>query len=133
MYIELMILIGLATYYVTRAVIGSHGPFGIFENFRERFPLGGLTTCYVCFSVWVAMALALLTSHFGVTMPLMGFAGAGFYVMLRDAAAHVNSIAYTYIFQLQQGVPNEKQHTPESGSTESANGTKPVGTRANRM
>lgn len=48
------LILAAATLYLSFALTKTHGPFHLFEKARERFPLGGLTTCIVCASPWVA-------------------------------------------------------------------------------
>lgn len=55
-----LLTLALATWYLAYALTKTHGPFNAFENIRKRFVLGGLTTCMVCASVWIAGALYLL-------------------------------------------------------------------------
>ena len=71
-FIELITL-SAATWYIAYAVTSTHGPFGMFESIREYLPLGGLTACIICLSLWIAMALVLVTHH----SILEGFAVAG--------------------------------------------------------
>lgn len=54
------IVIALATWYVSYVVTKSDGAFGMFKRLRSSFPLGGLTTCIVCLSLWAAMALIVV-------------------------------------------------------------------------
>lgn len=55
-----LLTLALAVWYCTYAITKSSGPFHVFVTVRQRLPLGGLTTCMVCASVWIAGALYLL-------------------------------------------------------------------------
>lgn len=47
-----------ATWYIAYAVTKTHGPFGVFVWLRDHMPLGGLTTCIVCLTLWVALIIS---------------------------------------------------------------------------
>ena len=91
-----LITYSAATWYIAYAVTSTHGPFGIFKKLREfkggrwhgrtyeydirssdpkvkMLQTDGLLDCIVCLSIWVAMALVLVTHH----SILEGFAVAG--------------------------------------------------------
>ena len=55
-----LIILALATGYWAHAISKTHGAFGMFEWTRKHLPLGGLTTCPVCLSFWIAIAFWLL-------------------------------------------------------------------------
>lgn len=57
------LIIAFATWYLSYAVTSSDCPFGLCKRIREAIPLGGLLTCIVCLSLWVGIALALLTGQ----------------------------------------------------------------------
>lgn len=54
------LLIAIATWRLAYLITSESGPFDIALRFRTRFPLGGLTTCLKCASVWTAIACYLL-------------------------------------------------------------------------
>ena len=56
-----LLILALATLYWSHAISQTHGAFGIFQTLRRVLPMGGLMTCPVCLSVWLALALWLLT------------------------------------------------------------------------
>ncbi len=58
-----LLVLALATLYLSYALTKTHGPFGMFETIRLKLPLGGLTTCLVCAAPWISggMYLLLLT------------------------------------------------------------------------
>lgn len=71
-----LLFIALGTWYLSYCISKKDGPFNIFAHVRTFLPLGGLTACIVCLSVWIAALLYLLAL---VTMPLVqivGMAGA---------------------------------------------------------
>lgn len=55
-----LIVLSLATLYLTHALTKTHGPVGVFETIRSKYPLGGLTTCLVCAAFWIAVVFYLL-------------------------------------------------------------------------
>ncbi len=55
-----LIILALATFYLSHAISASYGPWHVFEWLRVHLPLGGLTACLVCLSVWLAAALYIL-------------------------------------------------------------------------
>lgn len=55
-----LLILALATWYIAHAVVNTHGPFNAFATLRGRFPLGGLLTCTVCLSLWIALLLWLI-------------------------------------------------------------------------
>lgn len=58
-----LIVLAAATWYISYIVSSPNikGPWGILELIRLYFPLGGLTTCIICLSVWVAFVLCMLS------------------------------------------------------------------------
>lgn len=59
MELSSLLIIALATWYAAYVVTKSDGPGHIFAWLRKALPLGGLTTCIVCASVWIAGALII--------------------------------------------------------------------------
>jgi hypothetical protein len=55
-----LLILAIATWRVSYLVTREDAPFQLAAKFRARFPLGGLTECIYCTSVWVAAALYLL-------------------------------------------------------------------------
>lgn len=55
-----LLLLTLATWRAAYLVTKESGPFHLAAAFRSRFPLGGLTTCLKCASVWAAALMLLL-------------------------------------------------------------------------
>jgi hypothetical protein len=56
---DLLVLV-LATWRLAYLITKEDGPFKLAVRFRERFPLGGLTTCIFCASVWTAIVCYML-------------------------------------------------------------------------
>lgn len=54
------LILALAVWRVSHLISREDGPFYIFKRLRNRLPLGGLTACIYCLSVWIAAALYLL-------------------------------------------------------------------------
>lgn len=69
-----LLIVTFASWYLAYAVTSTHGPFAVFERIRKVTTLGGLLTCPVCLSVWVALILLLLPM--GVVTQAFGVAGA---------------------------------------------------------
>lgn len=55
-----LFLLTLATWRLAYLVAKEDAPFKMAKRLRERFPLGGLTTCQYCASVWAAGILYVL-------------------------------------------------------------------------
>jgi hypothetical protein len=55
-----LLVLCLATWRLAYMVTRESGPFDVFTTLRERLPLGGLTSCIYCASVWAALLLLLL-------------------------------------------------------------------------
>ncbi len=78
-----MTLLELLTYaasawYVSYAVVNTSGPFKVFEWLRATFPLGGLTSCIICLSVWVALVLRLIGAN--VVTDALAIAGVALWI-----------------------------------------------------
>jgi hypothetical protein len=52
-----LLILSLATWRAAYFVAKEAGPFGCMAALRARFPLGGLTSCVYCASVWSALAV----------------------------------------------------------------------------
>lgn len=59
-----LLLLALFCWRTAHLIASESGPFNLMGRFRSRFPLGGLTTCVKCASVWTA-ALGWLLWTFG--------------------------------------------------------------------
>lgn len=57
--LDLLILV-LATWRLAYLIAKEDAPLRLMARLRARFPLGGLTTCQYCASVWAAAGLYLL-------------------------------------------------------------------------
>lgn len=55
-----LLVLALATWRLAYLITSERGPFNLAGRFRERFPLGGLTTCLKCASIWTAVGCYLL-------------------------------------------------------------------------
>lgn len=74
------VLISLATWAIAFMVSNTSGPFHAFEWVRNHLPLGGLTSCIICLSPWIAVALWLLPD--GIV--IWALAAAGLALMLHS-------------------------------------------------
>lgn len=70
-----LLRLALATWYVAYVVTKSDGPFKVFAFIRQHLPLGGLTTCIICLSVWAAAALYLLIPFAPGVLDVLAIAG----------------------------------------------------------
>lgn len=77
-----MLLLALATWRIANMLTSEHGPWHIFGKMRRQVPLGGLTTCIYCMSVWVA--LILVPIYLFVPIIIWVFAISGAALMLRS-------------------------------------------------
>lgn len=71
-----LLIIALATWYASYCISKKDGPLKVFAHVRSLFPLGGLTACIVCLSVWVAVGMYVLTLVFAPAAQIIGMAGA---------------------------------------------------------
>lgn len=76
-----LLILALATWRVAYMITREHGPFRVFERLRAAYPLGGLTTCLYCLSVWVSAAFFLLYQA-GILWPAQLCAISGAAIML---------------------------------------------------
>lgn len=51
-----LLLLSLASWYVTHVLVTTSGPREVFTRLRARYPLGGLLLCEYCLIIWVAIA-----------------------------------------------------------------------------
>ena len=79
------ILIALATWRLSHMVTGEAGPYRAFERLRTRYPLGGLTSCIYCLSVWVGWGMvgAWVLDVTVIQWGIIGAAASGAALMLR--------------------------------------------------
>lgn len=70
------IALGLATFYLAFVVARTHGPFDVFKTIRDRWPVGGLTTCMYCLSVWAALLMWELLQVWPPGVYIIAAAGA---------------------------------------------------------
>lgn len=78
-----LLTLALATWYAAEAITHQSGPFGVFVWVREHLPLGGLTSCIICASFWVALVLAVV--HWCIApVGTYVLAAAGLALMLRS-------------------------------------------------
>lgn len=70
------IALGLSTFYLAFVMTRTHGPFNVFKSVRERWPLGGLTTCMYCLCVWVALFMWLILQIWPPGLYIIAASGA---------------------------------------------------------
>lgn len=71
----------LATYGVTKMIVDSDGPWGIFYKLRRVSWLGALE-CYLCLSVYIGAVVALYSAHNVLQWVLYTFAFSGGAILL---------------------------------------------------
>lgn len=69
-----LVLVALATWYLSYAITATHGPFRLFETLRKSIPHGGLLECPICLAPYVALILLLVPM--GVVVQALALAGA---------------------------------------------------------
>lgn len=83
-----LIILAAAVWRLAYAVSKERGPFAVFTTLRERYPLGGLTTCVKCVSWWAALLMLVLYATplrpvvvvfalSGLALMLASYTGAG--------------------------------------------------------
>lgn len=82
-----LVTLSAATWAVSYMVTHTAGPFSVFALIRLHTPLGGLTTCIVCLSVWVAFALCMLRGHNDL---IDAFAVAGMALLLHSYSGWIH-------------------------------------------
>jgi len=70
------IALGLATFYLAFVLTRTHGPFSVFKTIRERWPLGGLTTCMYCMCIWAAICMWVTLQVWSPGVYIIASAGA---------------------------------------------------------
>lgn len=72
-----LLIIALATFYCAFAISATRGPWHVFEWLRGHLPLGGLTSCLVCLSPWLAaLFYVLIFTPLYVAVDVLAIAGA---------------------------------------------------------
>lgn len=56
-----LIILALAAWRLAYFVTREQGPWRIAERFRNKFALGGLSTCLYCASFWTSILVLLLS------------------------------------------------------------------------
>lgn len=73
-----LLTLSAACWYVAYIVTSLDGPFDVFKLFRSYFPLGGLTSCIICFSVWVAIVLRVIGAN--IIIDALAIAGIALWI-----------------------------------------------------
>lgn len=82
------LILSAATLYLSYALTKTHGPFHLFEKTRERFPLGGLTTCIVCSAPWIAaVCYGLLLTPLKIVVYAAAVAGLAMFAAFYNGMA----------------------------------------------
>lgn len=55
-----ILVLAVATWYIAHLITRSDGPYAVFRKLREAMPMGGLLTCSVCASIWIATGCYIL-------------------------------------------------------------------------
>ena len=76
-----LVILALATWRVAYMVAKERGPFSVFDRLRTALPLGGLTACLYCVSVWVSAAFYVLWAS-GILWAAQLCAVSGLAIML---------------------------------------------------
>lgn len=71
-----MLLLILATWWLAYTLTSQKGPVDILVKLREKIPLGGLTACVYCLSIWIAILVFMVwLSPFQLAVYPFAFAG----------------------------------------------------------
>lgn len=85
-----LLILSLATFYLSYAISSTDGPFHVFGWLRTHVPLGGLTACLVCLSPWfAALFYVLLLTPLAVAVYVLAVAGASVLVWRYTGANNV--------------------------------------------
>lgn len=71
-----LLLLACATWRVAHMIALEHGPFKCFVWLRAVAPLGGVTTCEYCLTVWVAPAMVLCLVYAPLVVWALAVSGA---------------------------------------------------------
>lgn len=73
-----LLLIGLASLYITHVMTTNTGPFRVFVWLRDRMRtlLGGLFDCFFCLIVWVALVMLAIYQTYPPMVWVLAIAGA---------------------------------------------------------
>lgn len=72
-----LLIVALSTFYCAYAISATHGPWHVFEWLRAHLSLGGLTSCLVCLSPWLAVLFyVLILTPLYVAVDVLAIAGA---------------------------------------------------------
>ena len=82
------IALGLATFYLAFVITRTHGPFNVFKTIRERWPMGGLTTCMYCMCIWAAIAAWVVFQVWPPGLYVIAAAGASAGIYRYTGADH---------------------------------------------
>ena len=77
-----LLLLALACWRISHLISKDFGPWNVLDKLRKAVPLGGLTGCMYCLSVWFSGVL-LLVHVYVTTWPTWILAVAGCALMLR--------------------------------------------------
>jgi len=84
-----LLIIALATWRLAYMVTKETGPYRIFERIRQQHPLGGLTTCIYCSSVWAAAGLMAVYALGGaIVVQWLAIAGAALMLASYTGVGH---------------------------------------------
>jgi hypothetical protein len=87
--LDLLIMI-LAVWRISHMISREDGPFCVFKRLREKLPLGGLTACIYCLSVWIAAALYLLWfTAFQPVIPIFALSAGALMLGSYTGASHL--------------------------------------------
>lgn len=85
-----LLVIALATWYSADVLTKRDGPFNLAGRFRTRYPLGGLTTCSVCASPYLAaLWWGVLQTPFAPLAWIIAAAGAALMLGSYTGANHL--------------------------------------------
>lgn len=82
-----LLTLSAASWYIAFAVTSTSGPFHAFEWIREHLKLGGLTTCIICLSIWIALILRLIGSN--VVTDAFAIAGVALWIHAYSSWVHI--------------------------------------------
>lgn len=84
------LVLALATWRLAYMISVEDGPYHVFERIRGKYPLGGLTTCIYCLSVWIAPLLYVMwITYFQPVVTIIGISGAAMMLYRQTGAGLV--------------------------------------------
>lgn len=86
-----LIILAAATFYVAYCVSSTDGPLDVFKRVRVYLPLGGLTKCIICLSVWIAALLwSIMQTPLSSIVYILAISGTSVLLFRYTGGSHID-------------------------------------------